>query len=558
MGFQDSKKLDVAEAEVERGGRYEALVVGGGIGGIYAAYCLSQLGLSFRVLEAGTGVGGTWYWNRYPGARCDTDSLDYSYSFSPELEQEWTWTERYASQPEILAYLDHVVDRFDLRKYFIFESRVTSAIYNEASATWRVVAGDDVYEARYVLMATGFLSTPLDPDIPGLKQFAGETYFASRWPKHEVELSGKRVGVIGTGSSGIQLIPAVARQAASVTVFQRTPNYSVPATNGPVDPEQLKDYRKRYREIREAERRSWLGTYWSTFEANGKSAKSVTPEERLQEFEWRWNRGGQGFMVAFSDIMTDLEVNKECADYVRSKIKGIVQDPAKLQALLPPEEDAIACKRLCVDTDYFDTYNQEHVNIIDLRKTPIRLVEPQGVRTTDRLYECDVLVLATGFDAFTGALAKMEIRGLGGVQLKEKWRDRPASYLGVLTAGFPNMFHINGPFTVVGNGVTTTEMLVEQISKLIAFAEKQGTQVVDTTVEDENRWTDETQEVAKSMPALFACKSWLFGANVPGKPALYLTYFGGLAPYHDRWDAIAREGYKGFTLQKVEKLVTAD
>jgi len=505
-----------AVAQQVRGGKYDVLVVGAGIGGIYAAYRLSQLGLSFRVLEAGEGVGGVWHWNRYPGARCDVDSLDYSFSFSHELEQEWTWKERYASQPEILAYFNHVVDRFHLRKYFTFNSRMTSAVFDEAAAAWQVACGGDRYEARYVIMATGYLSSPLEPNIPGLKDFAGERYFTSRWPHHEVDLSQKRVGVIGTGSSGIQIIPVIARTAAHVTVYQRTANYSVPAQNGPVDPTYVKDYRARYGEIRAAERASWLGTYWATFEVNTKSARAASAEELQQEYEWRWNRGGQGFMVAFSDIMTDVEINKTCADFVRAKIGAIVKDPVKLEALLPPQEDAFACKRLCVDTNYFETYNQDHVEIVNLRKDPIVRVESNGVRTTQGLRQCDVLILATGFDAFTGALGKIDIQGLGGAKLLQKWQAGPVSYLGILTARFPNMFHVNGPLTVVGNGVTTTEMLVDRILELMLYAEQNRFGTIDTSEEAENAWRDEVLETAKSMPVLLSCKSWLFGANVPG------------------------------------------
>jgi cation diffusion facilitator CzcD-associated flavoprotein CzcO len=534
-----------------RGGKYDVLVVGAGIGGIYGAYRLSQLGLSFRVLEAGSGVGGTWYWNRYPGARCDVDSLDYSFSFSHELEQDWTWSERYATQPEIIAYFNHVVDRFRLRKYFTFNSRIASAVFDETAAVWRVVCGNDRYEARHVIMATGYLSSPLEPTIPGLKDFAGETYFTSRWPHHEVDFSNKRVSVIGTGSSGTQLIPMVARKAAHLTVYQRTANYSVPAQNGPVDPEYLKDYRARYKEIRASERSSWLGTYWATFEINTKSARSVSQEERLQEYERRWKRGGQTFMVAFSDIMTDLEMNKTCADFVRAKIRSTVKDPVKAEALLPSEEDAFACKRLCVDTGYFEAYNNDHVDLVNLRKDPIVRVESEGVRTNQGLRKCDVLVLATGFDAFTGALGKIDIRGIGGEKLIDKWKPGPVSYLGVLTAHFPNMFHVNGPLTVVGNGVTTTEMLVDRILDLILYADKNNFATIDTTEEVEKAWRDEVLRTAKSLPVLLACKSsWLFGANVPGKPQMFMTYFGGLAPYHERFRQVTEQGYSGFEFTK--------
>jgi cation diffusion facilitator CzcD-associated flavoprotein CzcO len=375
-------------------------------------------------------------------------------------------------------------------------------------------------------------------------------YFASRWPKKKVDFSGKRVNVIGTGSTGIQLIPHVAREAAHLTVFQRTANYSVPAQNGPMDPAHVKDFRARYREIRDAERSSWLGTYWSTFEVNTQAGRNVSNEDRLREYEWRWNRGGQGFMVAFSDIMTDLEVNKSCADFVRSKIQSIVKDPAKLEALLPPQEDAFACKRLCVDTGYFETYNQEHVQIVNLRKDPIVRVEATGVRTSKALWACDVLILATGFDAFTGALAKIDIRGISGDKLIDKWRAGPVSYLGILTAGFPNMFHVNGPLTVVGNGVTTTEMLVDRIVELVLYAEENNFATIDTSEEAENAWRDEVLETAKSMPILFGCKSWFVGANVPGKPSMFMMYFGGLATYHERCLNIAQDGYRGYKFAK--------
>ena len=537
---------------------YDAIIVGGGIAGIYAAYRLKQMGLSFRVLEAGNGAGGVWHWNRYPGARCDVESLDYSYSFSPDLEQEWTWTERYAPQAEILAYLNHVVDRFDLRQYFAFESRVLSAVFDESAAIWRVSVGDQVYEAQYVLMATGLLSTPIEPDIKGREQFAGDLYFASRWPHHKVDFAGKRVGVIGTGSSGIQIIPAVAREAASVTVFQRTPNYSIPARNGRVDAEKLAQHRSRYREIRDAERKSGLGTYWSAFEVNAALGRDATQEEREREYERRWTRGGQGFMVAYSDLMTDLEINRTCADFVRGKIASTVEDPIKRRILLPKEEEAILCKRLCVDVNYFETYNQDHVDIVDLREEPIAEIAPEGVRTAQSTYPFDILIFATGFDAFTGALEKIDIRGCGGVELKENWKHGPKSYLGVLAAGFPNMFHLNGPLSTVGNYMTVSEMQVDRIADLILFARRENFATIDTSIEAEEAWRDEAGTVADAQPALSTCKSWFLGANVPGKPRAVLAYFGGLHNYDGRWEQLAEAGYSGFEFARKAAPVPVD
>jgi cyclohexanone monooxygenase len=531
-------------------GEYDVLVIGGGLGGIYTAYKLSRLGLSFKVIEAGGGPGGTWYWNRYPGCRCDNDSLDYSFSFSEDLQQDWTWSERYAGQPEILDYLNHVVDRFDLRSYFQFDSKVSSARWDAIRKCWEVTIGDTTLSSRFVIMATGFLSSPIDPDIAGLSNFAGETYFASRWPHHSVEYAGKRVGIVGTGLSGIQIIPVVAKEAANVTVFQRTANYSVPAKNGPVDPAYLAEFKARYPQIRSDMRNSWLASYWSTYEVNDRSGHGVSDEERLREYEWRWQRGGQGFMVAYNDLMTDLSVNRTCADFVRSKIGAIVKDPVKRATLMPPEDNAIACKRLCIDTDYFETYNNDHVDIVDLRTDPIVRVEADGVRTGDGFHACDMLIFATGFDAFTGALSKIDIQGLDGFTLQQKWATGLTAYMGVMTAGFPNMLFVNGPLSAPGNFMTTTELLVDRIVGLIERANRDKVAVIDTTIDAENAWLDEVQQTASSMPALLTCKSWLLGSNVPGKTNLFLTYFGGLPKYYGRWDDLEADGLRGFVLTK--------
>ncbi|HEX4716870.1 MAG TPA: NAD(P)/FAD-dependent oxidoreductase, partial [Ktedonobacteraceae bacterium] len=421
---------------------FDAVVIGAGFSGLYMLYRLRELGFSTQVYEAGEGVGGTWYWNRYPGARCDSPSVHYSYSFSPELEQEWEWTEKYPRQPEILRYLHHVADRFDLRRDIQFNTRVTSAIYDGATNRWSLQTdqGDQV-SARYCITAIGCLSTPNIPAVPGLASFTGEVHHTGQWPHAGVDFSGKCVGVIGTGSTGIQAIPQLAKQSEHVTVFQRTPNYSLPARNRPLTSEEKANIKATYRQLRQTDRESPGGL---TMRFNAQSALAVTPEERQQKFEEAWALGGPQVLGAFSDIAINLEANTSMADFVRSKIAETVHNP-EVARMLMPHDHPIGSKRICVDTEYFETYNRENVTLVDVRTSPIEEITPTGLRTRDAEYQLDAIVFATGYDAMTGSLFKIDIRGANGQTLREKWAAGPRTYLGLMTAGFPNLFIITGP-----------------------------------------------------------------------------------------------------------------
>src|SRR6266540_973269 len=403
----------------------DAIIVGAGFAGLYMLHRLRGLGLSARVYEAGKGIGGTWYWNRYPGARCDVESMDYSYSFSDELQQEWKWTERYASQPEILKYINHVADRFDLRRDVTLETRVTAAVFDEATSRWtvRTDRGEEV-SAQFCIMATGCLSTAQVPKYPGLERFEGTWYHTGNWPHEGVDFTGQRVGVIGTGSSAIQSIPIIAGQAAHLFVFQRTPNFSVPAHNAPLDPDYERSVKANYADFRRQARESRVGF---VVERNDKSALEVSPDEREREYEARWRRGGLGFSSTFTDLLISKDANDTAADFFHAKIRSIVRDPAVAETLLP-RHYPLGTKRLCVDTDYYATFNRGNVTLIDLKTSPIEAITPDGLRTRDQSYALDRIVFATGFDAMTGALLAVDIRGRGGRSLKEKWAEGPRGH----------------------------------------------------------------------------------------------------------------------------------
>ncbi|PYM14309.1 MAG: cyclohexanone monooxygenase, partial [Candidatus Rokuibacteriota bacterium] len=428
-------------AAATRASELDAVVVGAGFAGLYALYRLRGLGFTVRVYEAGAGVGGTWYWNRYPGARCDVESMDYSYSFSEELQQEWRWTERYAPQPEILAYLNHVADRFDLRRDIQLDTRVTSMVFDEAATRWTIETnrGDRV-SARFCVMATGCLSAAQIPKIPGLESFEGRWYHTGYWPHEGVDFTGQRVAVIGTGSSGIQSIPKIAEQAAHVFVFQRTPNFSVPAHNAPLDRDAESRVKAHYVEFRKKARESRFGF---VVEGSKDSALTATAEERRREYDMRWRRGGLGFMATYSDLLINQDANDTAAEFFREKIRSIVRDQ-KVADTLVPREYPIGTKRLCVDTDFYATFNRDNVTLIDLRQDPIASITPTGLRTRDAAFAVDSIVFATGFDAMTGALLAIDIRGRAGQTLREKWEAGPRAYLGVAIAGFPNLFMITG------------------------------------------------------------------------------------------------------------------
>lgn len=525
---------------------FDAVVTGAGFSGLYMLYRLRELGLSTRVYEAGGGLGGTWYWNRYPGARCDSPSVHYSYSFSPELEQEWEWTERYPSQPEILRYLNHVADRFDLRRDIQLHTRVISVAYDDATHLWTIKTdqGDQV-SATCCITAVGCLSTPNIPKFSGLNSFEGPVYHTARWPFEGVDFTGKRVGVIGTGSTGIQAIPQIARQAAHVTVFQRTPHYSVPAHNRPLTPEEQASIKANYRELRQTDRESRIGL---TLDYSTQSALEVSAEERQKKFEEVWAIGGFQVIVPFADILFNPESNTYLADFVRSKIAETVHNPEIARRLMP-QDYPIATKRICVDTGYFETYNRENVTLVDVRTSPIEEITPTGLRTTDGKYELDALVFATGFDAITGTLLNMSIRGKHGQALREKWSDGPRTYLGVMTAGFPNLFIITGPGSpsVLSNMTVSIEQHVEWISDCIRYLREHHFASIEPTIEAEDAWVAHVNEVANF--TLFPlANSWYLGANIPGKPRIFMPYIGGVGPYRIMCQDIADKGYEGFSL----------
>ncbi len=508
-----------------------------------------SLGLRARAFEAGSGVGGTWYWNRYPGARCDVDSLEYSYQFDEALQQEWQWSERYAPQPEILRYAEHVAERFSLKGDIQFNTRVEKAAYDEAAERWRVtVSGaSETWEtsARFLILATGCLSSAKLPEIEGIGRFAGEQYHTGRWPHHAVDFSGKRVGVIGTGSSAIQSIPLIARQAKSLVVFQRTPTYSVPARNRPTDPAYEARVKSDYAGFR-ARNSRMLNAFGSDLPRNETSALSVGADRRTQAFEKRWEHGGLPFMGAFNDLLLNAEANTAAAEFVRGKIQEIVQDPATAARLMPRQ--TIGCKRLCVDTDYYATFNRPNVRLVDLRESPLEEITPAGVRSGGVEHAFDCLVFATGFDAMTGSLLAIDIRGRGGLALRDKWRDGPRTYLGLGSAGFPNLFTISGPGSpsVLTNMMVSIEQHVNWIGECLDWMRREQHECIEAAPEAEAAWGAHVNAVADR--TLFpSCNSWYLGANVPGKPRVFMPLIG-FPPYVEKCNEVAARGYEGFVL----------
>ena len=527
----------------------DAVVVGAGFAGLYQIHLLRENGFTVRAFEAGEGVGGTWFWNRYPGARCDVQSIYYSYSFSPELEQEWTWTERFPSQPEILRYVNHVADRFDLRRHISFSTRVDSAIFDEATARWTVLtdAGEAV-TARFVIMATGCLSVPKLPEVDGIADFQGETYHTSRWPEEGVDFTGKRVAVFGTGSSGIQVIPIIAEQAAELTVFQRTPAFSLAARNRPLEPGELDGVRSRYRDIRAQQRVSAVGI---PTDPPTESIFEASEAERTAKFEAAAEVGDPSPIVGgYIDIAVDKAANDVAAEFYRSKIRQRVTDP-DLAETLSPRSYPIGTKRPCLDTGYYETFNRPNVRLVDLRKTPLVGVTPKGARTSEEDFAFDAIVFATGFDAMTGALNAVDIRGRGGLVLREKWGEGPRSYLGLAVAGFPNLFTITGPSSpsVLSNVIVSIEQHVEWVTDCLRHVRDQELATVEPTEEAEDGWVAHVAEVANA--TLYpSADSWYLGANVPGKPRVFMAYLGGVGPYRELCAGVAARGYEGFELAK--------
>jgi cyclohexanone monooxygenase len=524
----------------------DAVVVGAGFAGLYMLYRLREAGWSAQGYEAGSGVGGTWYWNRYPGARCDVESLEYSYGFDEALQQEWEWSERYAGQPEILRYLEHVADRFDLRPMIQFDTRVATAHYDDAANRWSVTtdAGAAV-SARFLIMATGCLSSANMPDIPGRDDFAGEILHTGRWPHEGVDFTGKRVAVIGTGSSAIQSIPIIAEQADGLTVFQRTAAYSVPARNAPLDPEEQREIKARYADFR-ARNKLQMTAFGSRSPAPEKSALEADEEEIAKEYEARWERGGFQYLAAYNDLLFSREANETAAQFVRDKIREIVEDPDVAERLVPSQ--VIGCKRLCLDTNYFDTYNRPNVELVDISTAPIEQITPTGLRTNGVDYEFDSLVFATGFDAMTGALLSIDIKGRDGTTLKEAWHAGPITYLGLGVPQFPNMFVITGPGSpsVLTNMVVSIEHHVSWISDCLDHLRANEHTTIEATPTAAEQWVGYVNSVA-DLTLYPHCNSWYLGANIPGKTRVFMP-LPGFPPYAEQCATVAANGYDGFAL----------
>ena len=533
----------------------DVVIVGAGFAGMYMLHRLRGLGLSARVFEAGGGVGGTWYWNRYPGARCDVESMQYSYSFSPELQQNWQWSELFASQPEILRYANHVADRFDLRRDIQFDTRVTEARFDRATHRWtiRTNHGDHV-SARYCVMATGCLSTARVPDFPGIERFSGKVYHTGHWPHDGVDFTGRRVGVIGTGSSAIQAIPVIAQQASHVTVFQRTPNFSIPSRNGPMSDAYANSWKSDYPALREQARHMRTGILNSP---NDISALEVSDGERQRIYEERWAAGGTNFMAAFNDLILSQQANDTAADFVRDKIRATVHDQ-EVAELLAPKNHPIGTKRICVDTDYYSTYNRDNVTLVDVRAAPISEITPTGVRVGGTEYQFDAIVFATGFDAMTGALLNIDIEA-DGKTLREKWEEGPRTYLGLMTAGFPNIFMITGPGSpsVLSNMMVSIEQHVDWIADCVAHLRLRGLDCIEATQSAEDAWVAHGNEVAHRTLYPLA-NSWYMGVNIPGKPQVFMPYIGGVGSYRQICDDVASEGYRGFELSAQTSALAAE
>ncbi len=529
---------------------FDALIIGAGFSGLYQLLSLrDKLGLKVRVLEAAEGIGGTWYWNRYPGARCDSESHSYSYYFSKELLQEWHWTERYPEQPEILRYLNHVADRFDLRRDIELNTRVRSARYDDATNRWTVsTETHDTFRCTYLITAVGCLSSANVPKIDGLNDFEGDWYHTGQWPHQGVDFTGKRVGVVGTGSTGIQAIPVIAAQAKQLTVFQRTANYSIPARNAPLTDE-FKRYAKAHANDIELIMKS--NTNAHPFYIKDRSVFDVTDHEREQILESAWQKGGLAFRAEFRDTLLDAKANHLVADFIRRKIRAIVKDPVTAE-LLADIDHPFAAKRPPVDSHYFETYNLPHVELVNIRTQPIERITPSGIKTTEKDYALDIIVFATGFDAMTGSLLKMDIEGDRGLKLSEAWQAGPRNYLGLQVPGFPNMFTVTGPGSpsVLCNMPPAIEHHVDWITDCIAHLRQHGVRRIEAEEQAADDWVLAVNAAASATLLPSATHSWYLGANVPGKPRVFMPYAGGFANYRKIVEERTRAGYQGFSLRR--------
>jgi len=525
----------------------DLVIVGAGLAGLYMLHSARGIGLNARVFESGSGVGGTWFWNRYPGARCDVPSLEYSFGFDEALQQEWEWTERYPTQPEILRYIDHVADRFALRDGITLDTRVLSSHYDEPTSRWTVTTETgEVVTARFVVMATGCLSAANVPKIEGSDDFAGEIHHTGHWPHEGVDFSSKRVAVVGTGSSGVQSIPVIADEADHVTVFQRTPAYAVPAYNQPLDPAEVEQVKADYVNWRTVARRTATGFGGHARSGEMQAALDLDPDARAAVYQERWEYGGLTFLGAFNDLLFSQEANDTAAEFVRGKIADVVDDPTVAARLSP--DTVIGCKRMCVDSGYYETFNRSDVALVDVSATPIERLTETGVQVDGVVHDVDAIVFATGFDAMTGALNRIDIRGRGGVPLTEKWAAGPLTYLGLQVNGFPNLFTITGPGSpsVLANMIVAIEQHVEWITDLLERMVADGVTEVEPEPQAESDWVDYVNLVA-SITLFHGCSSWYLGANVPGKPRVFMP-LPAFPEYKQKCDEVAAAGYEGFIL----------
>ena len=534
----------------------DVVVVGAGFSGLYLLYRLRKAGFSTRVFERGGDVGGTWYWNRYPGARCDVESLQYSYSFDEQLQQDWHWPEKFSAQPDILAYANHVADRFILKKDIEFNIEVKASWFDENLKTWKITTntGEEI-NAQYFIMATGCISTTQIPNIKGLSDYVGNTFHTGDWPHEEVDFSGQSIAVIGTGSSGIQSIPVLAKQAKKLTVFQRTPNYSIPSQNEPMTKKYERSWKDVYSERRKEMRYSAHG---SLKDLNDVPALSVDEDQRQELYTKRWAIGGTGFLGSFNDLLTNADANYTAAEYVRQQIKRVVKDKETAE-ILCPRSYPIGTKRICIDTGYFETYNRENVKLVDISKKPIQRLVADGIIVDDQLYAFDSIIFATGFDAMTGSIFNVDIKGRDGLALKEKWNAGPKTYLGLMSASFPNLFMITGPGSpsVKSNMIMSIEQHVDLVIETLLSMRRKGLSVVEPELEAENKWVDHVQEVANK--TLFPqANSWYMGANIPGKPRLFMPYIGGVGAYREICEEIVANNYRGFKFEKSKQAIAAE
>ncbi|GAB2510889.1 flavin-containing monooxygenase [Nocardia heshunensis] len=530
----------------EQGSPFDVIIIGAGFAGLYGVHQAARAGLNVLGLEAGDGVGGTWYWNKYPGARCDVESVDYSYSFDEDLQQSWTWTERFAAQPEILSYIEHVAERFELKRHYRFGQRVTAAQFDESAAIWtlRTESGAE-FRSQFVIFATGCLSAPIKPNLPGIENFAGEEYFTAQWPEDGVSFEGKRVGVIGTGSSGIQVSPIIAREAQALTVFQRSANFSVPVPNRPWTEAEQGEIRATYRQRREKSYYAGAATPHASLTTK---ALDLSAAERAEAMEDRWNGGGVLFNKVFPDQNSDMAANELVREFAVAKIRAKIDDQAVADDLIPYDHP-IGTKRICTDSGYYEMYNRENVSLVNLRREPVVEVTPTGVRTGEQFIELDTLVYATGFDAMTGALLRIDPHGARDARLGESWADGPVTYLGFGIPGFPNMFSINsvGTPSVMANMVLHSEQQLDWVLALVQHCRANGIRTAEAREDAAVKWTDHLLEVAEG--TLFVkANSWYMGANVEGKKRVFMPYIGGFGNYRRYCDEERDNGYPNFEL----------